>query len=116
MVLRRRWKSLEIAGDPECTRLQQNPSRWWHLEGWFVLFLSPLSGAWPSPSSLPAASAVGCILPPLRGWFLRLSSSAGPLCFLYGKLGACIGLRSVTSNWQFFLTALTLWMVARSSA
>src|ERR1700680_689395 len=64
--------TVEISGDPECSRLQQNPSRLGRWEGWFILFLSPLSGAWPSPSSLPTAYAVGCILPPLRGWFLRL--------------------------------------------
>src|ERR1700680_25646 len=55
-------------------------------------FLSPRFGAWPSPSSLATAYAGGCFLPPLRGWFLRLWSSAGRWCFLYGKLGACIGL------------------------
>src|ERR1700730_14499018 len=62
--------TLAIAGDPECGRFPQNPWRLVALGGWFVLFPSPLSGAWPSPSSLPTAYAVGCILSPLPGWFL----------------------------------------------
>jgi len=41
---------------------------------------APLRG-WAEPKSPPTAYAVGCILPPRGGWFLRLSSSAGRVVF-----------------------------------
>src|SRR5438876_627998 len=72
MVLRRGG---EISGDPECSRFQQNPSRLGALgkKGWFVLFLSPLSG-------------LGRAQAPFHGSCRRLLcasySSAGSWCFL----------------------------------
>src|ERR1700716_337964 len=76
-----------ISGDPEGVVVFRKMH--WKV-GLFYFLRAPLR-AWPSPSSLPTAYAVGCILSPLPGWLSAASSSADPGCFLYGKLGGCLG-------------------------